>query len=99
MSRQATPKPKTCLACFCTITKAVTGEKQTNWRQILVRLREATTGDKEGGREDNPVVCFSTEIALVLGLQTDRCQSAIDQTTIIAPIRNLDHYFRFILCR
>jgi hypothetical protein len=24
MSQQATPKPKTCLACFCTITKEAT---------------------------------------------------------------------------
>jgi hypothetical protein len=50
--------------------------KHTNWRRILVRLREAPTSassfyagvgaTKEAGEKTSQVVCFETEIALAL---------------------------------
>jgi hypothetical protein len=53
--------------------KAIAGEKQTTWRRILVRPREAATRPKSlywGGaatarpaEKTSQVVCFLTEIA------------------------------------
>jgi hypothetical protein len=41
--------------------EAIAGEKQTNWRRILVRLREAATSMPD--EKTSQVVGFSTEIA------------------------------------